>query len=58
MNKKKEIIKALNDYETKFGIGFPTFHFMNDTDGMLKEINKSIKTGKPYDPEPKDDILF
>ena len=55
---KKELMKLLKEYEERFNEGFPTFHFMGDDDGMAKEIKKSLKTGKPYDPEPKDDILY
>ena len=50
---KKELINLLEEYEKQFNEGFPTFNFMGDKDGMVKEIKKSLKTGTPYDPETK-----
>ena len=55
---EKEYDKLMEEYEKKFNEGFPTFHFMGDMDGMVKEIKKCLKTGEPYNPEPKGDILY
>ena len=52
---KKDVQKALTDYEERFNKGFPTFYFLSngDVDGMMDEIKKSLDTGKPYKPKMK-----
>ena len=52
----REIEKALEEYRDKFGEGFPVYYFVSSGDigGMLKEIKRAIKTGKPYEPELKE----
>lgn len=57
MPTEKEATEALKRYREKFDEGFPTFYFTsnNDIEGMIKEINKAIKTGKPYEPELEEE---
>ncbi len=60
MYSQKEVEKALADYKMKFGEGFPTFYFYSngDIDGLIKEIRKAIRTGKPYEPKLKEDAVY
>ncbi len=47
MNEKT--IELIMKYRETFGVGFPTFAVGNDEEEIVKEIEKSLDSGKEYE---------
>lgn len=51
--------EKLDAYREKFGEQFPLMLCMGMPDkDIIKIIDKCLKSGKPYDPEIEDDVLY
>ena len=53
MPNQKEVKEAMEKYRKRFKEGFPSYYFTanDEIEKMMEEINKAIKTGKPYEPD-------
>lgn len=50
--------KKLAEYAATFNDIFPTFQAPEDEAEIIAIIDNAIKTGKPYEPEVKDGVLY
>lgn len=55
---KVNLENKLSEYEAKFNEIFPVFQAPDDEKEVIAIIDNAIKTGKPYEPEIEDGVIY